>query len=911
MTGAILKERRSLERESDPELRAQGYLRLAERLERDEDFATAAELYALVSRDAPAAPARLARERLEVLQGGGGFGRRLEFAMRRISKDATDPRVILPMFAASTVSGIVKACSYGRLLGAGPWGARFASGALGFAAEVPTFVGSARLLRGWNGETVANGVGHDLASAGLSLASLKLFGMAGDRLSGALRLNLSPITMVLGLDGAQYLEERCGLRPAQDHGSRLAEALSSGLALGLGARLARGLLGPRFAALQYEMEMRSSAAQFRFVSQGNPFTPWAMAVGGPLEIGARPADSTHEAPSPQAAQEVEAKLKGYVLDRSLSEYRAISSLTLLGDLVRNLETRYRLSQRPPRVLDLGSGKGVAARQLKALLGERVRVETLDRYPLGEPADAHHRGVWPRTELEGEYDVILSIFGPHAHHQGDLLPMLEKAISRLAPGGEFVAVLKLSALMHPHAAPLRSLENFSTVRAALERGLALHLERGADAPLWYARRLDGRTPPPLNEVLQARPEPVGASEYLGRRTRLTVNFAGQTLGLSDLAADRLVRHLKSLGLPADPEAGAAFAQGLLEDFRSAWSLRIGREPRLHEVRQWLEGEEPSALWQRTLLVEALLRSPALLKRGGGAALGLGLGIATLLESRIAQAAPSAGEGIWSVFQAHPVLTTSALALFAVGGFELYRAYRRFRTQAPREDRETPTTFEYLANLPAANDVEEEKPVETEKGFNAYDYLETLPSGWVGRRRREIERCLADPNQDLERREYAVERLVRQVIHLKFSPAESLAAVRLLWDLSFDKRLGQAFRETTFMVYRSILGHPRHFPAGASQVYREALRLRHIFSDPAYSKEKRVQAADAYGRLAESFDLDNSVGLGEARMGRKALGEFLKSGELKPGTRAYFYVNGPKLEVEERMRRAGILADVEEH
>jgi len=167
---------------------------------------------------------RNAQRNLDALIGRGAFGPRFEFLLRKFAQDATDYRTIVPMLAASAVSGLVKAGTLGRLLGSGSasWytrglGARGIAGGLALAAEVPTFTLSARALRGIGGNAVNSErtLGEDLLAAGLTLSCLKFSSYAGE--AAFRRLNLaSPSYMNTfvsqgaafgGLLGAQRLEE--------------------------------------------------------------------------------------------------------------------------------------------------------------------------------------------------------------------------------------------------------------------------------------------------------------------------------------------------------------------------------------------------------------------------------------------------------------------------------------------------------------------------------------------------------------------------------------------------------------------------------------------------------------------------------------------------------------------------------
>lgn len=289
------RELAALAGEGDPNLFFEDLLRLGKRLEADGRDGAAVDVYAAVVGAVPPVkggkrerPLRiLAQERLHAIQGLGAFAPRFEFLLKNFTRDAADPRAILPMLAGTTVYGLVRAAALGRLAGTAraAWysrgaGARILAAGAAYAAEVPVFALSGRALRGLGGVShpEASGLGHDLAGAALTLGALKGFGWAGttafrklhgiDRygvasravgLLGAGRVVTSQSAMFLGLLSAHRLEAAFGLHPARDGATTLTDTLASMLSLGVGAHLGHRLLGRRFAAFQRELGLRVQA----------------------------------------------------------------------------------------------------------------------------------------------------------------------------------------------------------------------------------------------------------------------------------------------------------------------------------------------------------------------------------------------------------------------------------------------------------------------------------------------------------------------------------------------------------------------------------------------------------------------------------------------------------------------------
>ncbi len=305
-----LTEIQSLSHEADAEMFFTGMLQFGQRLQDRGKLELAAEVYAAIvgasacggrphaGTDAcsleglhtaslqagthmgvPLQVSEWAQKKLDTILGKGSAGLRAEVLIRGFAEAATDYRMILPLIAGSVVGQTVRAATLSRFATArATWltrglNARFAAGFAGYAAEVPVFAMSARLLAGPNGSTVS----QDLQRAALTLGALKVFGYAGNqgflklhgfnelavptRLHGLARVNRVAIpqaSLFLGLMGSHHLEAWAGLRPQVDGATTATDTLATMVSLGVGSHLGHRLLGPRFAAFQAELAGRTS-----------------------------------------------------------------------------------------------------------------------------------------------------------------------------------------------------------------------------------------------------------------------------------------------------------------------------------------------------------------------------------------------------------------------------------------------------------------------------------------------------------------------------------------------------------------------------------------------------------------------------------------------------------------------------
>jgi len=266
---ALRREFLSIEGESDPQLQGEEMLALGARLESAGKASAAAQIYGAVP---DGTSHRQAQERLGALVGQGSFGGRFEGLLRGFSRQATDPRLILPMLAGTVVYSLAKNFALARLAGASEaawfnrgWGAQFIAATLGFSAEVPTFAVSARALGGGSASFQ-----KDLLAATLSLGALKVFGAAGQSAArslsdsarfASLASTIPAFTGYTGLLAAKRLEQAVGLRPKTDMASLLIESGADFLAMGVGAKLGDQLFGERWRAFQAEAELRLDLAK--------------------------------------------------------------------------------------------------------------------------------------------------------------------------------------------------------------------------------------------------------------------------------------------------------------------------------------------------------------------------------------------------------------------------------------------------------------------------------------------------------------------------------------------------------------------------------------------------------------------------------------------------------------------------
>ncbi|MCE9625132.1 MAG: PadR family transcriptional regulator [Deltaproteobacteria bacterium] len=311
----------ALAQERDPQLFGEGLLQIGAQLEEQEKLEWALKLYGTLSQIPAFAEVReRAQKRLDAVTGKGGFGARAEFLLKRLTKDATDPKTIVPMLAGTAVAGLVKTAALAKFAGmsgeawyARGFGAKAAANLLAYGAEVPVFALSGRGLRQIGRTENSNpepGVGQELAGAAITLGLLKTFSFAGNqayaklhavnefgvatRLAGMSRFNQGAIaqsSMFTGLLAAHRLEEQVGLKEHVDGATTVTDTLASMVSMGVGAHLGNQALGHGYARWNREMALRTQAAEKQLESPrrlsstiGNPLLApmWMMmGTGGP------------------------------------------------------------------------------------------------------------------------------------------------------------------------------------------------------------------------------------------------------------------------------------------------------------------------------------------------------------------------------------------------------------------------------------------------------------------------------------------------------------------------------------------------------------------------------------------------------------------------------------------------------
>lgn len=274
LEGSVLRERSSLEAETDPILYSETLLTMAGREERGDHPELAARYYSelLQSETSPANVRERARRRLAGLRGEGEIGDRAERLLGRLFQEASDPSALFAMTVAGTVFRGVRALGLARamsspsagLLSRG-FGARLFAGSLGFAAEATIFplalrAGNLALHRtqDWS----ARALGHDLASSFMTLGALRVGGFVPRALAGQnsmLRPAMEQLGMFGGILLSHELEIRAGFRERSYGSAMLLGALSTLLQFNIAGRIQRGLVGESIGPWERNLEARSES----------------------------------------------------------------------------------------------------------------------------------------------------------------------------------------------------------------------------------------------------------------------------------------------------------------------------------------------------------------------------------------------------------------------------------------------------------------------------------------------------------------------------------------------------------------------------------------------------------------------------------------------------------------------------
>ncbi len=298
-----LQEILSISEEPNPAMFWASALQLGVRLKQDHQLDQAGGVLAVVSKQGATDSLRnQATAEMDSILGKGSGGMRAEFLLSRLAKDATSAEMIVPMVGASFVGHMVGAASLGRLARLGEawysrgFGVRFLAGSAAYAAEFPAFALAGRAL-----SPIPHGsLTDDMQRSALTLGALRIFGFAGNQaflkvhgfnqmgipaqLSGFTKFSQAAIpqaSMFAGLIASHKLEEQLGLRQKVDGATTFIDTFGSLVSLGVGSHLGRRALGPRFAALQHEMNFRANvgaglvSALSKDVVQGS---------GGPMPV---------------------------------------------------------------------------------------------------------------------------------------------------------------------------------------------------------------------------------------------------------------------------------------------------------------------------------------------------------------------------------------------------------------------------------------------------------------------------------------------------------------------------------------------------------------------------------------------------------------------------------------------------
>lgn len=357
---AGLAEWNELAHEQDTGLRSAGMLGLAKRLQSEERFAAASQVYAAIAADENNSQKEKAQGELAAMSGQGPWGLRAEFLLHRFAQEATRPSSILAMGAAGFAYRLTRAATLSRLAlsPAGFFTRGFglqASGfLLGFSAETIAFTGVGKATAALSGEAVdlsREAFLRDWAAGALSLGVLKGAGAlaqgVGARwavgtsfLPRVTRTVLPQAAMFGGLLVAQRVEQSLGLREGIRGGHPYLDAMVSLLHLHVGGRLAGRFLGAETHGLEAHLMKNSERLSLSEPWDGAPQGAFAMAHGG--RIKAR--EFFSEAPKNNAAMMSQSLPGGG--GRDLGTFRLVRQIetklsggSILIDLATREQTR--------------------------------------------------------------------------------------------------------------------------------------------------------------------------------------------------------------------------------------------------------------------------------------------------------------------------------------------------------------------------------------------------------------------------------------------------------------------------------------------------------------------------------------------------------------------------------------------
>ena len=180
----------NLSQETSPEIFWSDFYSLGQTAEASQHYGLSRSIYEAIVAEQPGSTwAGQAQNRLNLMEGGGRLGDRLEWAASRLADQVTDVGVLAGMGVGSYGYFLSRSAAL-RLLGAETLGARALANCLGFATEVPGMVLTTRAVHHWvppAGGVGATTLAQDFRHLGLSLLALRGAG-------GLTRSILGPMT---------------------------------------------------------------------------------------------------------------------------------------------------------------------------------------------------------------------------------------------------------------------------------------------------------------------------------------------------------------------------------------------------------------------------------------------------------------------------------------------------------------------------------------------------------------------------------------------------------------------------------------------------------------------------------------------------------------------------------------------
>ncbi len=322
--GPLRAELEALAREPDRDLLREGLFGFASRQEHEGRLELAAEIYQalganpnspLPNASRPASLTQRAQARLDALLGHGAAGGRIEFLMRRLSEEATDPAMLAAMGISGGVFRLTRMATLSRLAISPAasvitrgLGARALASLVGFSIEAPLFTTVGRFGHAAMGRDIdwsASAWGRELASSYLVLGGMKLTGWAGasvaesSALRGVSRAVLRPTiqqgSMLGGILLGRRLEEIAGLRARQPGDTLLVDSLAMLLQFHAAGQLSQTAFGPEFSSWEAAVEARLAALGAPRSQDGprSGLLP-SLATASALSFGGDPAPSGFE-----------------------------------------------------------------------------------------------------------------------------------------------------------------------------------------------------------------------------------------------------------------------------------------------------------------------------------------------------------------------------------------------------------------------------------------------------------------------------------------------------------------------------------------------------------------------------------------------------------------------------------------